>query len=411
MTPRKNLDLEFLRAMAILMTVFQHAEVLVFWPGSWHQRLRHSVGLWTGVDLFFCISGYIITHTLLVGLREDRLRHLKLGFDLTPRHVATAFWIKRIWRLWPAAWCAVIVTMLCTAFLNRSGIFGDPWRMARDALAALFHVANFHWAGCYHGNLQNCNMVERAQVPLDFPTGWALVVYWSLSLEEQFYLVAPLMIALIPRRGLIWLLVLAWLLLASTRRPPLEIAWFFRIDAMVLGVLLAFLRDRHPNPPVGLVRAWESWGARVGIWVLVAAGFLILALLGAANPAAWPGTVSLISLAAALLVWIASFDRRVLMPRGVVGSVMTWFGSRAYSLYLYHMVAYLATREVWWRFGLATNESRVSYLLSGIVLMLCMAEASYRWVEQPARQHGYRVAARYSQRHAYDSAGDTGKRA
>ena len=43
--------------------------------------------------------------------------------------------------------------------------------------------------------------------------------------------------------------------------------------------------------------------------------------------------------------------------------------------------------------------------------MLCMAEASYRWVEQPARQHGYRVAARYSQRHAYDSAGDTGKRA
>ena len=75
------------------------------------------------------------------------------------------------------------------------------------------------------------------------------------------------------------------------------------------------------------------------------------------------------------------------------------------------MVAYLATREVWWRFGLATNESRVSYLLSGIVLMLCMAEASYRWVEQPARQHGYRVAARYSQRHAYDSAGDTGKRA
>ncbi len=68
MTPRKNLDLEFLRAMAILMTVFQHAEVLVFWPGSWHQRLRHSVGLWTGVDLFFCISGYIITHTLLVGL-------------------------------------------------------------------------------------------------------------------------------------------------------------------------------------------------------------------------------------------------------------------------------------------------------------------------------------------------------
>lgn len=248
---RKNLDLELLRAVAILMTIAQHAEVLVFWPSSLQERLRVSLGLWAGVDLFFCISGYIITRTFLASAQSNAL-----AWPVGARWpIAVEFWIKRVWRLWPAAWCWSAVAVLCALWFNTSGLFGQPGRMARDALAAIFQVANVHWAGCYHSDLSSCNFVDQARVNLLFPTGWALVVYWSLSLEEQFYLVTPLLMLLVPRRHLVLLLALVWLCLVPWSRPPLGVAWFFRVDALAVGCSLRsgacarLMQANAPRPP------------------------------------------------------------------------------------------------------------------------------------------------------------------
>ena len=397
MESRKNLDLELLRAVAILMTVAQHAEVLVFWPDSLHERLRLSLGLWAGVDLFFCISGYIITSTFLAGARPLGQSHVR-GSARWP--LAIEFWIKRAWRLWPAAWCWMVVAVLCAIFFNNSGLFGQPVRMVKDAMAAFFQVANVHWAGCYHSGLSSCNFVDQARVSLLFPTGWALVVYWSLSLEEQFYLLAPILMLTVPRRRLVLLLALVWLVLLPWSRPPLGVAWFFRVDALVVGVLLAFWRLRGftgPDPAAAVRGPWQHV-RRAALQILCVGAVVVLAWLGAPSRAALPGLVSALSLVAGFLVWVASFQGQILMPAGMLGGALTWLGARSYSMYLTHMLAYLGTRELWFRVGAAPEEHLIVYVLGAVLALLGLTEMSYRLIERPARRNGYRLAARYRAR-------------
>ncbi len=389
MVTKKNLDLELLRAVAILMTVIQHAEVLVFWPDSMHERVRQSLGLWTGVDLFFCISGFIITRTLLRSLEKQP--------DGSRKRVAVAFWIKRMWRLWPIAWVWLLISVVCAYVFNASGIFGDPRRMVSDALAGFLHVANIRWAGCYSGWLETCNLVDSARIDLLFPTGWSLVVYWSLSLEEQFYLVAPLLMLFLPRRVLLPSLLVLWFCMVPLSRSPLSVLWFFRLDALIVGVLIAYSQTGTSWVRVGDDRRRHGRAARRMIFgVLCGAALVSMAWVGAPGRADIAGAISLISLFGGVMVWIAGKDERLLMPDGLVGRALTWLGARSYSMYLVHMPVYFAIREVWFRQQWPVVDHLVLYFTSASFAVVLFSELSYRLVEQPARRHGYRLARKYA---------------
>lgn len=389
----KNLDIEFLRAVAILMTLFQHAEVLFYWRDSVYWIARRHLDFWTGVDLFFCVSGFVITRSLMLSFPATsadggRLASPSLGW----KKAAGAFWIRRAWRLWPAAWLWVVVSILCAAFLNDSGIFGTPGRMAWDALAAVLHFANFHWAGCYAGALQDCNLVEAPQITTLLPTGWNLVIYWSLSLEEQFYLLAPLVLLALPRRYVLAGIALLLALQAPLARPPLGVAWFFRTDAILMGVALAW----SVHAGFGQVRGERLFAGRAGVRI---GGVLLVGLLAwlAASPrAGQPGAVFAIALACAALVWIAGHDRLLLMPGGRSRAVFVWLGARSYSLYLTHLVAFFLTREIWFRLGgIEGGAHTVMYVATAVVLLAGFSELSYSLVERPLRRRGREIAGRW----------------
>jgi len=392
----KNLDIEFLRAIAILMTLFQHGEVLVYWRDSVYWNVREHFDFWSGVDLFFCVSGFVIARSLMLSFPAgpddgDRLISPRLGWMKT----AGAFWIRRAWRLWPAAWLWVAVSLLCAAFLNESGVFGRADRMAWDALAALLHFANFHWAGCYHGALQDCNFVEAPRIVTMLPTGWNLVIYWSLSLEEQFYLLAPLVLLAFPRRSVLAGIALLLIVQAPFARPPLGVAWFFRTDAILLGVALAWTAH------AGLARMGnESMSAsRTGLRVLSACLVALLAWLAASPRAAQPGAVFAIALACAALVWIAGHDRSVLMPGGRLRAVFVWFGARSYSMYLTHLVAFFLTREAWFRLGGPNGTATtLLYFATAAALLAAFSELSYSLVERPLRLKGRQLSRRWLDR-------------
>lgn len=392
---RKNPDIECLRAIAIVMTLVQHAEVLLPWKDSAYWALREHLGFWTGVDLFFCVSGFVITRALMhwhpVSPGEDRLVSARLGFWRT----AGAFWIQRAWRLWPAAWLWVAVALLCTSLFNRSGIFGSPGRMGWDALAAVLQVANIHWADCYVGALQRCNVVDAPQVVTALPTGWSLLVYWSLSLEEQFYLLAPLLLLACPRRWLRMGLLLALLLQLPLARPPLGGLWFFRTDALLLGVGLAWAAQAGVGQlSADRVERWR-WPLRLAALALV----LGLCALGAAPRSGYVGAVSAVAALSAGLVWIAGQDRSLLIGSGRLRALLLWLGSRSYSLYLAHLVVFFATREIWFRVqGSLQQPPTWASLASAALLLLVCAEATHVLVERPLRQHGRAVARRWLQR-------------
>src|SRR5450631_821637 len=97
-------DVEVLRAVAILMTLVGHAAELLYYGGP--VIVWSAVSLWGGVDLFFCISGFVITRTLIdsVSPRSGTANFLEF---------AIPFWIRRIFRIWPAAffWLAVAILL------------------------------------------------------------------------------------------------------------------------------------------------------------------------------------------------------------------------------------------------------------------------------------------------------------
>lgn len=389
----KNLDIEFLRAIAILMTLFQHAEVLFYWRDSVYWSVRRHLDFWTGVDLFFCVSGFVIARSLMLSFPAmagdgDRLISPRMGWKKT----AGAFWIRRAWRLWPAAWLWVVVSLLCAAFFNRSGIFGATDRMAWDALAAVLHIANFHWAGCYQGALQDCNFVEAPQIVTLLPTGWNLVIYWSLSLEEQFYLLAPLVLLACPKRFVLGGIVMLLALQAPMAREPLGVAWFFRTDAILMGVALAWATQAG----VGQLRAERLSTHRATLKIVAVVLVALLAWLAASPRAGQQGTVFAIALVCAVLVWIAGHDRSMLMPGGRLQTVFVWLGARSYSLYLVHLVAFFLTREIWFRLGgIEGTVHLLLYFVTAGALLLTLSELSYSLVESPMRRKGREIARRW----------------
>jgi peptidoglycan/LPS O-acetylase OafA/YrhL len=103
---RKNLDIEVLRAVAVLMVLVDHIELLVPWPGA--ASVVHSItSLWGGVDVFFAISGFVIASMFL--------RQPPSNFFLA---FAVPFWIRRVYRIWPSALLWLSIMLLLPLLFN-----------------------------------------------------------------------------------------------------------------------------------------------------------------------------------------------------------------------------------------------------------------------------------------------------
>jgi peptidoglycan/LPS O-acetylase OafA/YrhL len=359
----RNPEIEVLRGIAVVLVILNHAEVLL----PWHRGLGWDFGggLWCGVDLFFCISGYVIARSLLTRL-----------IDATGEafwREAGAFWIRRFFRLAPSAWLWLAVPILLSAATRRADLFGHIQLDLGDATAAVLHVANFHWAACVAGEA-HCGVLS---------------VYWSLSLEEQFYLVFPFA-AVFAGRFLPQVLGFGVVLQLFLPRPQFgSLLSFLRTDAIMLGVLIA-LAEGGPAArvlaPLFLKRA--IW------WPLP---FMLLALMvAAARYAIVPFHTGLVAVLAAGLVWIASFDRGFLCRTGWWRRLMGWIGERSYSLYLIHLPSFWIVRAILSGAlppALAKGWTRDVFVIgTALPLLILLVEINLRLVERPLRRYGRRAA-------------------
>jgi putative membrane localised acyltransferase protein len=114
----RNLEIDRLRAVAVLMVIWAHIDILFFNQVSWYPDIRQYTMGENGVMLFFVISGFVISKTLIKSIDKAKFESKSI------KNVIISFFIKRLTRITPMAILWIIITLLCTAFLNQSNVFG-----------------------------------------------------------------------------------------------------------------------------------------------------------------------------------------------------------------------------------------------------------------------------------------------
>jgi len=359
---RRIEDIEILRALAITLVLIEHSVWNLVFDVPWLLRLLRAVPMWCGVDLFFAVSGFVITRGLLPALRDG-----------APRVVLPRFWLRRAFRLWPASWFWLGLIVLGSVLFRNPPFMGTASLNWRGALAGAFGFANIRFAQNGFGRAYGAS----------FP-------YWSLSLEEQFYVVLPLLI-LLARRHLA--VVVSLLLLVQMPLAHDRLYFFTRTDGLLWGVLIA------SSPALSrcggtVARALAAWpGAGFLVAAVSLAGMSQLSPPFEQSP---PFRLGLLAMFAALPVWLAACDAD-LFAAGRLQPALLWLGSRSYALYLCHVPVFqcAAALSHWWppAAHLLPDHGELRSALIGLVLLAAAAEFTYRVAETPLRRLGSRLAA------------------
>jgi len=371
MGSEKNLEIEYLRALAVVMVIIGHLPELLPFHKAQFTQIHAFYVPWTGVDLFFCISGYVVSKSFI----EFADTHKAEGnFWLA----AQCFWIRRIYRLLPSAWTWLFIGILCSVFFNHTGVFNNWWQNLRSATAIL----------TFSGNL--ANQYNQLLAPND--------VYWSLALEEQFYFLFPLF--LLVTAG-VWrwriLLVLIALQFMIDRNPFgtsfAAMAWSFRVDPIMWGILIfMFSRAR-------LFSLFEPTFLKHSGLLALAFNILLIYLLGAipSQLITMPMAHGLVSLIAAIFVFMASYQSNYVLNIPGLSGILAWLGSRSYALYLIHMPVCRMTVEGYSRYAERMHYALDGYftlpmLLTATLLMILLAELNFRLIENPLRKLGVELS-------------------
>lgn len=372
-----------LRGVAVLLVMAYHFDVGL--PGGF-----------IGVDLFFTISGFVVTRRLL---------HL----FLTPSPSGASnplrdFYIGRFWRLFPALAVMIVAVVVASHFMKP--VLGNPGRNVAHGLAALVGLSN--WFRLLHPDVAG----EIAR---------PLLHTWSLSIEEQFYVCLPLLLAVFRRKARVAAFVIGGFCVAASVLPlpsgdPGE-RYFFtlgRLAPLGFGVLLAAVLHRRiegvspAQPAMANALVEVSAGRRTpkavdGVFVVV--GILLLRTLRRSTwneSSLFPLGLILIGLVSAGILGLLTLDTAASLhplplddpvanrePRqqpqrgeapGLVSTALEsklaqYLGTRSYSLYLWHFpIAHLFM-------GLPRSLRTMAW----VALSFLAAELSYRFVECPLR--------------------------
>ena len=338
-------DIDGLRAVAVLSVLFYHAHL--GFPGGY-----------VGVDVFFVISGFLITGLLLKAIRQGTFSYAE-------------FWERRVRRLVPALAVVTVFTAITGAIILLPEDLED---LGGALIAQPLLMSNvYFWRvvkGGYFG---------------DPPEIRPLLHTWSLGVEEQFYVVFPILLMVIMKRqalarhlgSILFGLASASFVLSVLLTPEKSVLAFFTLPTraweLILGGLLA-LRTTRVSSSLPAPRLYRETCALVGL------GLVAYSIAFFHHETPFPGYAALVPcLGTALLIWANSS-----LEVTLVGRVLSWpavvrVGQISYSLYLWHwpLIAYGD-----YLFLLESTEAR--WL---VALMSCwLGHLSWRWIETPFRE-------------------------
>jgi peptidoglycan/LPS O-acetylase OafA/YrhL len=340
-------DIQGLRAIAVLIVVLNH---LLGWPS----------GGFVGVDVFYVLSGYLITGLLLKEYRETGWISFR------------GFYARRIRRILPAA-VLVLVATVAVAYLLWYAPRADQTLL--DALAALFFVENWHLIRVGTDYLQARGPVSPVQQ------------YWSLSVEEQFYVVWPWLILLVAG-------------LASRRRK--DVSQRFMASAIGAVIVVSFVwcvLVSHAYPNQGyfetVSRVWElaagallasvpalsaSIGRRAGrVLTWAGLGLLVAATTLITPELSFPGPWAALPVLATTMIILGGSSGH--QNRALSHPVASYIGDISYSLYLWHFPVIVFTLTV-----VERSPASIAFMVAA---MAALSTLTYHFVEDPIRRSSW----------------------
>lgn len=340
-------DIQGLRAVAVLLVILCHAGISGFESG------------FIGVDVFFVISGYVITGLL------HRQPPRQVFANL--RH----FYIRRILRIVPAATAVLVATVLVSYW-----ILGSNFNPAV--------LEDVRWAALFSGNFR---LIDISADYFLIGVDPSLVThFWSLAVEEQFYFFYPLIV-----------FVLTWLAPLHQRTKALQI-----LLALIITSSALWSFHLTPLDPVTayyspFTRLWElAMGGlvatiplelkirfpRVRTLVAILAAALLVACLWVITPTSgFPGVIAWLPVSAtAMLLWVGQSSVHHGGLQFLSKQPLRYIGDISYSLYLWHYLWLMLPRQI------NNGALDVSAVLLGVVGTFACAAASYHWLENPIRR-------------------------
>lgn len=331
-------DIDGLRAVAVMCVVFFHA-----FPS-------YIPGGFIGVDVFFVISGFLISTILLKKLKNGRV-------DLK------TFYTHRVLRIFPA----LIVVLITSLLFGWLAMLADEYAsLAKHAVASTAFVTNFTlWSDSSYFD------AEAETKPL--------LHLWSLGIEEQFYLAWPLLLFLctwqksnlLRLTALLISLSFAWNLYQASSNP---IADFYspltRLWELLAGAWIALLLNKKNATPLQ--------GSFADAASCMGAALIVAGLVGLSNTTTYPGVSALLPVLGAALIISAGTDaviNRIVLSR----PLLVWIGLISYPLYLWHWPLLSFARIV---------ESQIppGYVrFCALAAAFLLAWATYRLIEKPVR--------------------------
>ncbi|MBI3943045.1 MAG: acyltransferase family protein [Chloroflexi bacterium] len=344
--------LDGLRALAVIAVLFYHAD-LDWIPGGF-----------LGVEIFFVISGYLITSLLLTEWLQQGYVNLR------------SFWLRRARRLLPALFLMIAMTLVfALVVLPR-----EVAELRGDVMAAIGYVTNWY---LIFNDKSYFEITGRPSM---------LQHLWSLAVEEQFYIIFPLLFALgmrLWRRKGMFLAVLIGIILssgymASLFQPDTDPSRLYygtdtRAAGLLIGVALALVWR-----PGQLPNRWR----RIYTFLLDATGIAALGLLvwfcleiNEYEQILYQGGFAIVSTVTAMLIAITVHPQSRLGFRLLAWQPLRWIGIRSYGIYLWHWPIFMITRP-----QLDLPLDGAPLMILRLALTLILTELSYRFIETPIRR-------------------------
>lgn len=339
-------DIDGLRAVAVLAVLFYHGGVSFLSGG------------YVGVDVFFVISGYLITSIIVGEMRSNAFR-------------LTGFYERRVRRIYPALFVMAAFTLLAGAWLFNAGNFAALGKSAAAVTVFLSNVLFWSEAGYF----------DRAS------TLKPLLHAWSLSVEEQFYILFPILMLLIGRfgksrfgrfLGLLWLVSFAWNVYETSRDPSSAFyLMHFRAWELLTGSLLA-LNILPSRLNAGLRNAL----ALAGMGMILASVFLYH------DGTPFPGVAALLPVAGSALTIYSGMKEAAAVHKALSLRPLVFIGKISYSLYLWHWPLLIFLKYYW------IVEPPAAALALWLLASFSISTLSWQWIENPFRARTFLSRAR-----------------